>query len=375
MTTTTLSLKKELLTCPGDTIQEHIDAIGMSQAELALRMGRSIPKLNELIKGKAPLTAETAKKLEYVLGVDAKFWLNLENIYQQELLEIEQLSFLEQCYDWIKGFPLKQLKKMRVLPYTNDTSKLVDALLKFFRIASPEEWSSIYEKESLAFKIDLRHTTNAKAISTWLRLGEMLAENVQLDVFDKRKITSSLPRIQEICFQHEHNWLEQLQDTCASFGVALVYTPCIPKAPIYGATRWIKNRSIPLIQLSDRQKDYNAFWFSFFHELGHIRYHNKSDIFLTGIDEIVQDKDKEYQADEFATNMLLNETEREIVFKHTTFSKKIIIELSKQLKKHPSILVSQIQRENKNLYKNYSLNSLKIKVEFEELVLMEEFCN
>ncbi len=373
MITTTLSLKKELLTCPGDTIQEHIDAIGMSQAELAVRMGRSVSKLNELIKGKAPLTAETAKKLEYVLGIDAKFWLNLENIYQQELLEIEQLTFLEQCNDWIKGFPLQQLKKMRVLPFTNDTSKLVDALLKFFRIASPEEWSSIYESEAFAlFKIDLRHTTNSKAISTWLRLGEVLAEDIQLDVYDKKKVTSSLPRIQEICYQHETNWLEQLQNTCASFGVALVYTPCIPKAPIYGATRWIKNKSVPLIQLSDRQKDYNAFWFSFFHELGHIRYHNKSDIFLTGIDEIVQDKEKENQADEFATNMLLNEVEREIVFKHTTFNKQVITQLSKQLRKHPSILVSQIQRENTNLYSSYSLNNLKVKVEFEELVFVEE---
>lgn len=368
MTTTTLTLKKELLTCPGDTIQEHIDVIGMSQAELAVRMGRSVSKLNELIKGKAPLTAETAKKLEYVLGIDAKFWLNLENIYQQELLEIEQLTFLEQCNDWIKGFPLQQLKEMRVLPNTNNRNELADALLKFFRVASPEEWSSIYESEQLAFKIDLRHTTNPKAISIWLRLGEVLAEDIELDSFDKRIIRSSLARIEEICYQHETNWLEQLQNICASFGVALVYTPCIPQAPIYGATRWIKNRTLPLIQLSDRQKDYNAFWFSFFHELGHIRYHNKSDVFLTGLDEIVQDKDKESQADEFAANMLLDEAERKTLFKQTNFNKQVIIELSEQFRKHPSILVSQIQRENKNLYSSYSLNSLKVKVEFDELL-------
>lgn len=85
---TDLELKKSLLTCPGDTIQEHIDHIGMSQAELAERLGRSIPKLNELIKGKAPITKETATKLEFVLGVPANFWLNLERTYQDELLEL-----------------------------------------------------------------------------------------------------------------------------------------------------------------------------------------------------------------------------------------------------------------------------------------------
>ena len=59
--------------------------------ELAERLGRSVPKVNELIKGKAPITKETATKLEYVLGIQASFWLNLERKYQDELLEIEQL--------------------------------------------------------------------------------------------------------------------------------------------------------------------------------------------------------------------------------------------------------------------------------------------
>ncbi len=90
-----LELKKSLLSTPGDRIQEHIDFIGMSQAELAERLGISIPKLNELIKGKAPITKETAAKLEYVLGIEASFWLNLEKYYQEELLAIEQLEFLE----------------------------------------------------------------------------------------------------------------------------------------------------------------------------------------------------------------------------------------------------------------------------------------
>ena len=45
-----LKLQKELLSPPGDTIQETIDAIGMSQAELAERIGRPKEKLNDIIK-------------------------------------------------------------------------------------------------------------------------------------------------------------------------------------------------------------------------------------------------------------------------------------------------------------------------------------
>ena len=107
---TDLQIKKSLLSCPGDSIQEHIDHIGMSQAELAERLGRSVPKLNELIKGKAPITKETATKLEYVLGVPASFWINLERTYQDELLEIEQMEYLEQCQEWVSSFPLAKMK-------------------------------------------------------------------------------------------------------------------------------------------------------------------------------------------------------------------------------------------------------------------------
>lgn len=364
---TDLQLKKSLLSCPGDTIQEHIDYIGMSQAELAERLGRSVPKLNELIKGKAPITKETATKLEYVLGVPANFWLNLERTYQDELLEIEQMEHLEQCQEWVSSFPLAKMKSFGLLPNTRKKPELADSLLKLFRVASPTQWSDIYIGSSLAFKIELRHTTEPQAISVWLRLGELQADKINVEAYNKKELRNNLDQIQDIAYQHSDTWLEELQTLCASCGVALVYTPCIAKAPIYGATRWIKNNSVPLIQITDRQKDYNAFWFTFYHELAHILKHGKKDIFIDGIESIKPDKEKEEEADAFAARMLLSEKERNELFQYPNFDRELILELSKKFKKHPGIIVAQVQRQYNHLYKNVHLNSLKTKVEFTEL--------
>lgn len=364
---TDLQIKKSLLSCPGDSIQEHIDHINMSQAELAERLGRSVPKLNELIKGKAPITKETATKLEYVLGVPASFWINLERTYQDELLKIEQMEYLEQCQDWVSSFPLAKMKSFGLLPETRKKPELADGLLKFFRVASPAQWSDIYNGSSLAFKIELRHTAEPQAISVWLRIGELQAEKIKVAAFDKKDLRNCLDKIQDIAYKHSETWLEDLQALCASCGVALVYTPCISKAPIYGATRWIKNNSVPLIQVTDRRKDYNAFWFTFFHELGHILYHGKKDIFIDGLESIKPDKEKEDQADEFAARMVLSEKERNELFQYPNFYEELVLQLSKKFKKHPSIIVSQIQRKYTHLYKNVSLNSLKIEVKFSEL--------
>lgn len=358
-----------MLSCPGDSIQDHIDHIGMSQAELAERLGRSIPKLNELIKGKAPITKETATKIEYVLGVPASFWLNLERTYQDELLEIEQMEELEQCKDWISGFPLPTMKKLGIIPDTIDKLEIASSLLKYFRVASPAQWSDIYNGSSLAFKIELRHTTEPQAISVWLRLGELQAEKVKLAPFDKKRLRNCLDKIQDIAFKHSDTWLEELQTLCASCGVALVYTPCISKAPIYGATRWIKKNSVPLIQISDRRKDYNSFWFTFYHELAHILKHGKKDIFIDGLESIKPDKEKEDEADEFAARMLLSKKERNELFQYPNFDKELVLQLSKKFKKHPGIIVAQIQRQYPHLYKNIRLNSLKTKVEFTDLTI------
>jgi HTH-type transcriptional regulator / antitoxin HigA len=367
-----LDLKKTLLCPPGDTIQEHIEFIGMSQAELAERMGRPVTKINELIKGKIPITKKTATKLEYVLGIDANFWLNKERLYQQELLEIEQMEFLESCKSWIKGFPINMLKKMNLLPNSNKKTDLTEGLLKFFRVASPLEWTSIYEGQSLAFKIELRYTTDPKAISTWLRIGELQAEELNLGEFNKKELTNALPIIQEIAFKKPANWLEELQKVCASFGVALVFTPCVSKAPIFGAARWIKNKTIPLIQLTDRKKDYHAFWFSFYHELAHIRYHNKADIFIDGIDNISPDQNKEKEADEFATRMLVNEAVQNQLSSIDFPSPNALIEISSEHKTHLSILISHLQRLGKIDYKSRNFNQLKTKVEFKEVVFKDQ---
>jgi addiction module HigA family antidote len=67
---------------PGETLAEEIEARGMSQAELARRMERPVQAVNEIIRGKKAITAETALGLEDVLGVPAHFWLRLEADHQ-----------------------------------------------------------------------------------------------------------------------------------------------------------------------------------------------------------------------------------------------------------------------------------------------------
>jgi HTH-type transcriptional regulator / antitoxin HigA len=68
---------------PGEYLAEEIQVRGISQKELAKRMGRPLNAINEIINGKKTITAETALQLEEVMAeIPARFWLNLETDYQ-----------------------------------------------------------------------------------------------------------------------------------------------------------------------------------------------------------------------------------------------------------------------------------------------------
>lgn len=69
-------------THPGEMlIEEFLKPLGLTQTELADRLGVSYPRVNELVHGKRDMTPDTALRLERLLGVEAQFWLNLQLVW------------------------------------------------------------------------------------------------------------------------------------------------------------------------------------------------------------------------------------------------------------------------------------------------------
>ncbi len=73
-------------THPGEMLRaEFLEPLGLTQRELAKRLGVSYPRVNELVQGHRGITPDTALRLERLLGMDAQFWLNLQlawDLYQ-----------------------------------------------------------------------------------------------------------------------------------------------------------------------------------------------------------------------------------------------------------------------------------------------------
>ena len=77
---------------PGYYIADIIDDMEISQNEFATRMGTTVETLSKLINGQANISNDLAKKLSVMLGTSVEVWQNLQNTYDQKLLEIQQVS-------------------------------------------------------------------------------------------------------------------------------------------------------------------------------------------------------------------------------------------------------------------------------------------
>lgn len=345
-----LQLERELLSPPGDTIQESLEELGMSQAELAERIGRPKEKVNDIIKGREPISTPTAHKLEKVLGIPASFWLNRESEYRRQRYEVEQKEFLQNCIEWLQKFPVGEMKKLGVLPNQKEKPVLVDALLAFFGVATPKEWSRIYVEQevSVAFRISLANTQNPEATSVWLRMAELAAKELTLKDYDKGRFKKSLAQVKDLAFEHPEDFAEQLQAICADCGVAVVYVPKLPKAPISGATRWFRKK--PLIMMSGRYKTNDHFWFTFFHEAGHILLHRKKDIFLEDVEGTEENQQKEEEANDFAMNWLLPAEELNEILAVTPLTDEAIEAFAKKFRTPAGVIIGQLQHKGYLIY-------------------------
>ncbi len=81
-TNVAVPFRTDRLVPPGEVLAEELRARGMTQSELARRMGRPIQVINAIVTGKKSITAETALQIEKALDIPAEFWLNLEATYQ-----------------------------------------------------------------------------------------------------------------------------------------------------------------------------------------------------------------------------------------------------------------------------------------------------
>ena len=329
----------DLPVSPGTILEEVIEAKGMTQKELAGRMGRPPQVVNEIIRAKKAITPETALELEKVLGMSAQLWVNLEAVYRMTLARNQERARLEREAASLSGFPVREMEKRGWIPKFREKADQARAVLEFLGIASfREPWS----QTAAAFRITGGVQFSPEALGVWLKKGEIDGQSITTSDYDRAKFLSAIEEVRFLTSEPPEVFLPGLTELFADAGVAFVITKEFPKSGANGAARWIGPKKA-LIQLSLKWKWADVFWFTVFHEAGHILSHEHRN-FVEGIPSDADNRTED-QANQFAANSLIPEQAWNTFVENHDWSGLAVRQFSEGQGIAPGIVVGRMHHE------------------------------
>ena len=250
---------------PGATIKEQLLDRGMTQKEFSARLDMSQKHVSKLINGEVQLTPDTAYKLELVFGVPASFWSNLEAHYRDQLAKVSAENQMEEDIELSKSFPYREMMKLGWLPETRRAVERVTYLRQFFEVVR----LSLVGDELLPCTACRRKANDSNtALWAWTQKARVEARGIEVGPINIARLEKAMSEIRSMTTRDPSEFCPELVRLLAECGVALVLLPALPGTGVRG-TSFYDGRKI-VCAMTVRGKDADRFWFSLFHELGHI---------------------------------------------------------------------------------------------------------
>jgi len=346
---------------PGEILEETLESRGIKKSLFAEKCGISNKTVSQIIHGKSAITPEMAIKFERALGTSASLWINLNTDYELYAAREADKKKLISEKDWIKNFPINHLIDYNILPKRDNIVDNLYDILSFFGVGSISAWNDYYLSPNVAYRKSPTFKANPQSVATWLRIGELFAEQINCAMFNKKKFRESLDQIRLLTKESVSIFQKKMIELCNTAGVALIFLPEMPKTHISGAAKWLTpNKAMIILSLRHKMDDH--FWFSFFHESAHILLHGKSEIFIDNNEN--HTSPKETEADTFASNILIPPKKLSDFLTTQTISHETVCDFAKTINLSPGVIVGRLQHD-KNIPYSW-LNKLKRKIDFSE---------
>jgi HTH-type transcriptional regulator/antitoxin HigA len=358
--TTNSHYASDLAIPPGEYLQEVIDELGMSQTELAERMGRPLQAINEIIRGEKAITPETAIQLGNVTGVSSHIWNGLEAEYRLILARHRDRQRLESETTLVGEFPYTEIAKLGFIKKTRNLVERVMELRRFFGVASLYNLETVDDYQP-AFRQGKGGKASSYALIAWLRMAEIEARAVECAAFKAGALKAALPEIRALTREEPGDFLSKLRGLLAGCGVAFILLPHLPKTYSHGATFFLGDKAV--LVMSIRGKWADVFWFGLFHEIGHVLLHSKRQRFLENgaADPALQRQEDE--ADDFARDILIPRRRFQAFVGAQEFGAWSIQAFADEMGIAPGIVTGFLQHHR---HVDYSYHALRVKYQWSD---------
>ncbi len=335
---------------PGEFIRDELEARGWTQADLAEILGRPLKAVSEILMGKRAVTPETAKGLGEAFGVDPQFWMNLESAYRLSLAKNQtgEVARRARLYGTV---PVKDMIRRHWINDADDIAGLEREVLRFFAVDSIDYITSMSLSVSPRKSTDYDETTPPQL--AWYCRAKQIASTLQVARYKEEKFDQLIAELLRLTASEQE--VRRVPRVMAEFGIRFMVIEHLPKTHIDGAAFWLDHDS-PAVAVSIRLDRIDSFWFTLFHELGHVffRHSQGIDDGIAGDGPLSSDElpDSERMVNEFARDRLIpgREIDSFIARVRPLYSRVRINQFANRIKIHPGIIIGQLQRRNEIKY-------------------------
>lgn len=329
--------KDEIAFHPGYYIKEIIENSQLTQEDFAKRLGTTPKNLSLLVRGEQSLSIDIAMKLSRMLGTSIEYWLNIQQTFDvliakfksDEELEKEQKIFKSLKYNYfIENFKLPKLPRQ--------INKQIEQVRKLLNIST----LSVLAKPDLAVKFRSANSTissdNIIRANTMVQLAFHEASKINAPAFNKKRFEKSVQYALTLTKRHK-DFFPLLKEEFLKAGVILIVLPNIAGSKINGATKKI-GHSI-MLMVNDRNLLSDIFWFTLFHEIGHIMNDDYGISFANETGEL------EKAANKYASDHLIPPMQYQKFLDQNDFSAESIQKFALEIDRDPSIIVGRLQND------------------------------
>lgn len=362
--TSLAEFRPDWVSAPGDTMADIMAERDLSVAELAGAIDNTVEQAQRLVHGKERISNKIAERLANVFETSVEFWLARESQYREDLYRLKHPSVAHTKAAWLKELPLGDMIKFGWLPPVNSISEKIDECLRFFDVPDETVWRQKYSNriQGPAYRTSPAFKQDVGAVSAWLRRGEIESALIHCKPWDAALFKNRLTKIRRLTWIKNPNlFVPKLRKICAECGVAVVIARAPRGCRASGATQFINPRKA-LLLLSLRYLSDDHFWFTFFHEAGHLLLHGKQALYIEGADVDISKEEEE--ANIFAANTLIP-SEFQPSFLDLIVDARAVLKFAKRIGISPGIVVGQLQ--NIGHAGPNKLNMLKRRYDWEKI--------
>lgn len=325
---------------PGYYLKEMVEESGLTQEDFAKRLGTTPKNLSILIRGEQSLSIDIATKLSRMYGTTINYWLSLQQTYDSMRAEFLSVEELEREREVFKLLDYKYFRDYFDLPdLPRKTDEQIKAVREFLSIASLtvlKEKDLAVSFRSYSDKLSVSNIVNANAM---VQIAINIALKIETVKFNKKKFEDAVKFALTQTRNHE-GFLPEIRKAFVEAGIVLVVLPNLKNSGINGATKKVDGKI--MLMVNDRRHYADTFWFTLFHEIGHIM---NGDYGITFKDNKSESED---EADTFAQNSLIPQRQyEEFIKSHNVFNERIICEFAERINQDPGIVYGRLQNDGK----------------------------